>query len=78
MPYSRRSSPSRDRSQVCCIAVGSLTIRATKEALDLNFILNYKDDDDEGFPDSPTGRESTCNAGDPVQFLGQEDLLEKG
>ena len=23
------------------------------------------------------GRESTCNAGDPVQTLGQEDPLEK-
>ena len=64
MPYSRRSPQSRDRTQVCCIAGGSFTIRATKEALDLNFILNYKDDDDEGFPDSPVGRESTCNAGD--------------
>ena len=31
-----------------------------------------------GFPDSSVGKESTCNAGDPVQFLGQEDLLEKG
>ena len=24
------------------------------------------------------GKESTCNAGDPVQSLGQEDPLEKG
>ena len=23
-------------------------------------------------------KESTCNAGDPVQFLGREDPLEKG
>ena len=23
-------------------------------------------------------KESTCNAGDPSGFLGQEDLLEKG
>ena len=30
-----------------------------------------------GFPNSSVGKESTCNAGDPVQFLGQEDLLEK-
>ena len=31
-----------------------------------------------GFSDSSVGKESTCNAGDPVQFLGQRDLLEKG
>ena len=31
-----------------------------------------------GFPDSSFGKESTCNEGDPVQFLGWEDLLEKG
>ena len=30
------------------------------------------------FPDSSTGKESSCNAGDPVQFLGREDPLEKG
>ena len=30
------------------------------------------------FPDSSVGKKSTCNARDPVQFLGQEDLLEKG
>ena len=24
------------------------------------------------------GKESTCNAGDPVQLLGQENPLEKG
>ena len=27
---------------------------------------------------SSTGKESACNAGDPVQFLGREDPLEKG
>ena len=32
----------------------------------------------QGFPDSSVGKESTCNAGDPVQFLGSEDPLEKG
>ena len=31
-----------------------------------------------GFPDSSVGKESTCNAGDLVGFLGQEDPLEKG
>ena len=31
-----------------------------------------------GFPCGLTGKESTCNAGDLVQFLGQEDPLEKG
>ena len=31
-----------------------------------------------GFPDSSVGKESACNAGDPVHFLGQEDLLDKG
>ena len=31
-----------------------------------------------GFPDSSVGKESTCNAGGPVQFLDWEDLLEKG
>ena len=32
----------------------------------------------EGFPDSSVGKESTFNAGYLVQFLGQEDPLEKG
>ena len=31
-----------------------------------------------GFPHSLGGKESTCNAGDPVRFLGGEDPLEKG
>ena len=36
-----------------------------------------------GFPGSSAGRESACNAGEPVQlnpvqFLGWEDPLEKG
>ena len=31
-----------------------------------------------GFPHSSVGKESACKAGDPVQFLGQEDPLEKG
>ena len=31
-----------------------------------------------GFPSSSAGKESACNAGNPVQFLGWEDLLEKG
>jgi len=31
-----------------------------------------------GFLDSSAGKESTCNAGDPVQFLVWEDPLEKG
>ena len=31
-----------------------------------------------GFPHSSVGKESTCDAGDPVQFLGREDLMEKG
>ena len=31
-----------------------------------------------GFPGSSTGKGSACNPGDPVQFLGQEDPLEKG
>ena len=30
------------------------------------------------FPDSSVGKESTCDAGDPVWLLGQEDPLEKG
>lgn len=30
------------------------------------------------FPDSSAGKELTCNAGDPVQLMGQEDWLEKG
>ena len=29
------------------------------------------------FPHSSVGKESTCNAGEPVQFLGWEDPLEK-
>ena len=31
-----------------------------------------------GFPDSSVGKESACNSGDLVQFLGWEDPLEKG
>ena len=33
-----------------------------------------------GFLDSSVGKESTCDAGDPVQFLGREDFswVEKG
>ena len=31
-----------------------------------------------GFPSGSDGKESTCSVGDPVQSLGQEDLLEKG
>ena len=27
---------------------------------------------------SSVGKETACNAGDPVQFLGWEDPLEKG
>ena len=30
-----------------------------------------------GFPHSSVGKESACNAGNPVQFLGWEDPLEK-
>ena len=30
-----------------------------------------------GFPCSSVSKESACNTGDPVQFLGQEDPLEK-
>ena len=31
-----------------------------------------------GFPDDSDSKESTCNAGDPVRSLGQEDPLEEG
>ena len=31
-----------------------------------------------GFLDSSIGKESACNAGDLVRFLGWEDPLEKG
>ena len=31
-----------------------------------------------GFPGSSAGKEFACNAGDPVWFPGQEDMLEKG
>ena len=30
-----------------------------------------------GFPNNSVGNESACNAGDPVQFLRQEDPLER-
>ena len=30
-----------------------------------------------GFPGGSSGKESACNAGDPVRFLGQEDPLER-
>ena len=29
-------------------------------------------------PDSSVGKESTCNAGDPILILGQEDLPGEG
>ena len=32
----------------------------------------------QGFPSSSDGKEFACNAGDPVQSLGQEDPLENG
>ena len=38
-----------------------------------SFIMVYV-----GFPIGSDGKESTCNAGPWVQFLSQEDLLEKG
>ena len=31
-----------------------------------------------GFPGGSNGKESACNAGDPVQSLGCKDPLEKG
>ena len=31
-----------------------------------------------GFSDNSVGKESACNAGDPIWFLGWEDVLEKG
>ena len=31
-----------------------------------------------GFPDSSAGKESTCNSGDPIRFLGREGPLEEG
>ena len=31
-----------------------------------------------GFPDNSVGKESACNAGDTIRFLGWEDVLEKG
>ena len=33
---------------------------------------------DQCFPGGSDGKESACNAGDPVLSLGQEDPLEKG
>ena len=30
------------------------------------------------FPGGSAGKESACNAGDPVKFLGWEDPLEEG
>ena len=31
-----------------------------------------------GFPGDSDDKESACNAGDPLQFPGREDLLENG
>ena len=31
-----------------------------------------------GLPDRSDGKESVCNAGDPIRSLGQEDPLENG
>ena len=38
-----------------------------------SFIMVYM-----AFPVGSDGEESTCNAGSHIQFLSQEDLLEKG
>ena len=42
--------------------------------------MNFKKfwDGSGGFPGDSEGKESACNAGDWVRFLGQEDSLEKG
>jgi len=32
----------------------------------------------QGLPSGSDGKKFACNAGDPVQSLGQEDPLEKG
>ena len=32
----------------------------------------------QGFPGGSAGKESACNAGDPVRFPGWEDPLEEG
>ena len=50
---------------------------------DTNFVITMKkkiveDSMCMGFPDSSVVKESACNAGDPVEFLGWEDPLEKG
>ena len=39
-----------------------------------NFVENISC---QGFPGSSAGKESTCNVGDLVPFLGWEDPLEK-
>jgi len=42
-------------------------------------VITYKGKvSEKGFPDSSVGKASACNAGHLVQFLGQEDPLEKG
>ena len=45
-----------------------------KEALPIAFLLTHIT----GFPDSSVGEECTCNVGDWVQSLSEEDPLEMG
>ena len=58
--------------------ISSTEITQLKEIFKIiNLALNFIDEQ-RGFPGGFDGKESACNAGDPVQSLGQEDPLEKG
>ena len=45
---------------------------------DVTEILTLTSHKEPWFPGSSDGKESACNAGNPVQSLGREDALEKG
>ena len=58
--------------------ISSAEITKLKEIFKvINLALNFIDEQ-RGFPGGFHGEESACDAGDPVQSLGQEDPLEKG
>ena len=57
--------------------ISSAEITKLKEIFKvINLALNFIDEQ-RGFPGGFHGEESACDAGDPVQSLGQEDTLEK-
>ena len=54
-----------------------LNAKKPKKSLSCNMKKKKKSYGIVGFPHSSVGKESACNAGDLVRFLGLEDPLEK-